>query len=846
MKKLLVTMMVLALLLSLPAFADGSADKLISAGYDTSYIVKNDGTLWGWGNGFTGNNNGYKVKQIEPVKILDDVKSVLTNFLNTIAVKKDGTLWGWGAFDGYPFGAAEAMPERHVPTKMMDNVTMAACGGNYVTALKDDQSLWICGNAGNGTTDFGNTEVGFIKVTDDVKYVATAPDTNGIVLYIKNDNTLWGYGYNGFAIMGDVLDDENYASEWLIEPVKIVDDIKQFAVTTQNILAIKLDGSLYGWGRSGFYSSQGYIEEATQPYHIADDVVACDVNDDKGVFIKKDGTLWSWGESYQGKEVDTESLYQITDHVKDVSLGYQHMLILKDDKSIWTAGRSYGLGYKTGEEDYQPLKKIIGNTAEKTSVKTDINSEDAPASWAKEEVERAIANDLIPLSMQSKYAQPITREEFCVLAIKMIEVREGKDIDDILAERGLQKAPANTFTDCDNPSVLAAKTLGITDGVGGGKFAPSNQLTREQAAKFLSTTAKACGKDITAEAPQYKDLNEIASWAQPYTGYVYNIGVMKGVGEGNFAPQASYQRQQAFMTMQRILDAMGTLSEVDKQNIKDNYNAVQPADTAKPKGDSTTNQVAATAVSYQKMGTPISAQDFMARADLPTEIKNDLTQNDDVEIRKLEAFDYKKFHQDYYNGDFGNYTIEISGHSVGEDFVAGKNYQDNIYYTLNTKDGGVNIDVKYDSSISNFIYDKDLDVTRLIVGDAMFGLYQKGNSIDLIEKLKPNFSKNGAIKKDVDVYYFKEPNGDQFVCLHSNHTVDGDKTDKYFSFDLNKKIVTKYFELTAEQGKKHHELWVVDSIAPLKNSERLSFSFEIPENATIAPGVDAHQDDADE
>lgn len=185
--------------------------------------------------------------------------------------------------------------------------------------------------------------------------------------------------------------------------------------------------------------------------------------------------------------------------------------------------------------------------------------QDVPASWAMEEVEKAIGMQLVPKDMQGNYTRSITREEFCILAIKMIEVKANMNIQDYIAARGLEMT-TSPFVDTSNKDVIAASVLGIVNGTSPTTFEPDNPLTREAAAKVLSAAARAVGKDIRANAPSYADLDKIANWAKPYTGYVYNINVMKGVGANKFNPRGGYQRQQAYMTMFRLFNSIDKVS----------------------------------------------------------------------------------------------------------------------------------------------------------------------------------------------------------------------------------------------------------------------------------------------
>ncbi len=206
-------------------------------------------------------------------------------------------------------------------------------------------------------------------------------------------------------------------------------------------------------------------------------------------------------------------------------------------------------------------------------------SRDYMAPWAEEEVGKAIENNLIPTDMQMDYLSTINREEFCILAIRMIEARAGKSIQKVLNDAGKKIAPYGYFSDCDTMEVRAASALGITNGTGAKTFSPKMKLTREQAAKFLTTTAIACGEDVELTDPDYADNSEIADWAKPYTGYLRKMGVLQGVDGNRFNPKGSYQRQQAFMTVYRLWDTLESIEPISNDDLsKMLNNAPYPVD----------------------------------------------------------------------------------------------------------------------------------------------------------------------------------------------------------------------------------------------------------------------------
>lgn len=548
MKKILLVTIILVMMMSITTYADGESGSIVSSGHGSTFVIKNDGSLWGWGMRYTGGGTGHRDPVTSPIKVLDNVRSVSANTFTTIAVKKDNTLWGWGSFDGYL--NEDQDPIFLTPVKILDDVKIAACGDDYILAIKNDNTLWMCGDmyVGDGTTTKADTNSSFIKVMDNVKSCFAGSAT---VFVIKEDDTLWGWGDNSEAQLGNMTDDGDTSTDAELTATKILDDVKLVSEGGGMVLAIRLDGSLYSWGSDKIYTENGWVKNPGSPYKVMDNVVTATMcqNGSGVLVVKTDGTLWGWDGQWNN-EGDRQTPYKYADNVSYVSNGERHAAVVKKDNTLWTMGGNYryGLGYDSKEVWYTPLTKILENI------------QDAPASWAVQEVEKAIGMQLIPEDMQGDYYKAITREEFCILAIKMIEIKSNMNIENYITARGLEMSSDSPFTDCSNKNVMAASVLNIVNGTSDTTFDPDSQLTREQAAKVLSTTARAIGEDITAQPPSYADLSDIADWAKPFTGYLYNINVMKGVGANKFDPKASYQRQQAYMTMYRLFNAIDSVS----------------------------------------------------------------------------------------------------------------------------------------------------------------------------------------------------------------------------------------------------------------------------------------------
>ncbi len=170
---------------------------------------------------------------------------------------------------------------------------------------------------------------------------------------------------------------------------------------------------------------------------------------------------------------------------------------------------------------------------------------DQPSSWAVEQVNAAIAAKLVPQELQSKYKQPITRAEFCSLAVALYESLA----KNVITERV-------TFADTADINVEKAAAMGVVSGVGNNKFDPAGKLTREQAAVMLAALAKAVDKPLPETAATFVDTSKISSWAAVQVGQIQAAGIMGGVGNNTFAPKDPYTREQSIITIMKLYNAL--------------------------------------------------------------------------------------------------------------------------------------------------------------------------------------------------------------------------------------------------------------------------------------------------
>ena len=141
----------------IPAYAGDGPNAAISAGNGATFAVKKDGSLWAYGNPKSGVGIEASETISYPVKILDDVKSVVSNEMTGFAIKKDASLWAWGENNGkYGNGSSD---DSIVPVKIMDDVEMAATEKEYTLIIKTDGSLWGTGQIPGMIPGHGGTTI---------------------------------------------------------------------------------------------------------------------------------------------------------------------------------------------------------------------------------------------------------------------------------------------------------------------------------------------------------------------------------------------------------------------------------------------------------------------------------------------------------------------------------------------------------------------------------------------------------------------------------------------------------------------------------------------------------------
>ena len=170
--------------------------------------------------------------------------------------------------------------------------------------------------------------------------------------------------------------------------------------------------------------------------------------------------------------------------------------------------------------------------------------------WAKDEVNEAIENGLVPEWNRINYKGNITRLEVCMLVENFMHVKKIPQHTDVYA--------APPFLDVEDSSITYLWNNNIINGKAETLFCPYDVITREEFAKILFSTYQCVESDIiNSSGSMYEDQCEISNWAIDSVNSMTSLGLFNGNANGEFGPQKNITKEEVILTLLRFSKIIG-------------------------------------------------------------------------------------------------------------------------------------------------------------------------------------------------------------------------------------------------------------------------------------------------
>lgn len=144
--------------------------------------------------------------------------------------------------------------------------------------------------------------------------------------------------------------------------------------------------------------------------------------------------------------------------------------------------------------------------------------------------------------------QNVTRGELVVLLAELYRANENRPLGEAL-----------DFPDVTSDAEYAEaarllSSLGIVTGVEDGSFAADRVATRAELVTMLARMLGIAPDETRGEPHAFADAGPGQTWAWAYIDALADAGLLRGVGEGNFAPGRELTRAEAAAFLVRLLD----------------------------------------------------------------------------------------------------------------------------------------------------------------------------------------------------------------------------------------------------------------------------------------------------
>jgi alpha-tubulin suppressor-like RCC1 family protein len=325
----------------------------IAGGGMHSIFICNDSTVMACGTDAQGAlGDGTTVSKSTPVQInsLSGVIAVAGGDRHSLFLKQNGTVWSCGANNYLQLGDGSGGVDQHTPVKInsISGIVAISAGWRHSLFVKNDGTVWACGDNGSGQLGDGSTNSPLTTVNaSSLSGITATAAGQSHSIFLKNDSTVWICGDNGHGQLGDGTTTTRHT------PVLInsLTGIIAIAAGQHHSLFIKKNGTVWACGRNDYGQlGDGTTIERHSPVQVNSltGIIAVGAGGATyhSLFLKNDGSVWACGTNVQGQlgngtnttkdsiPVQVSSLSGIT----AIATGNSFSLYHKNDGTVWASG----------------------------------------------------------------------------------------------------------------------------------------------------------------------------------------------------------------------------------------------------------------------------------------------------------------------------------------------------------------------------------------------------------------------------------------------------------------------------------------------------------------------------
>lgn len=291
----------------------------IDAGNAHVVALREDGTIWTWGNNNSGQlgigefgGDGGVANSSVPLRVsgetgLERAVAVAAGQGYTLAIDEDGAVWAWGSNQFLQLGVGDddyrSLPARVLAAEAMGTVVAVSAQDTFSLALTTGGAVWawggnLVGQLGDNTWQASDVPVPVFTASGLASATRVAAGF-GHALATSASNHVWAWGSNDLGRLGNGGNDDSNV------PVDVIRDemgtVVALAGGRLHSLAISSSGQVWSWGgnENGQLGDAG-DDDSNIPVRVSsatgfESAVAVSASWSHSLAIDEEGAVWAWG-----------------------------------------------------------------------------------------------------------------------------------------------------------------------------------------------------------------------------------------------------------------------------------------------------------------------------------------------------------------------------------------------------------------------------------------------------------------------------------------------------------------------------------------------------------------------